>query len=141
MSMKAWMRAGLLGGLVLLTACSQSPSEMGPATLGDRAVLERLADSYTSISDGTLSVSPMSLPGDERRRFLEKVFQDAGYDYGLTLAALADGLDKNNKLHRDLAELAMMPHTKAKYPMDPAEIYSSQELQLIAKIERALKGY
>lgn len=131
----------MLALVIGLSACSQEPSEIGPAPLGDLSALEQLAESYTKVSDQMLATSPISLPGKERRRFLENLFQDAGYDFSQTLAALAEGLDNNNKLHRELAELVMMSHTKTNYPSDPAEIYSPEELQHVAKIERALKGY
>ena len=96
-------------GLLLLcvvAGCSQSADNLVAAPLGDRAVLEQLADAYTEVSDKTLGVSPMKLLGDERHAFLTEVFARAGYDYSATLRALAmGGFDRGNQLHNDMVDL------------------------------------
>lgn len=134
-----WYR--LMAVLVLVVAglggCGQS-GELTAAPLGRVGVLEDLAESYTKVSDQHFSVSPMSLPGDERKRFLNLVFADSGYSYTETLHALAQGMDTNNQHHKDMAELLLLPHRNPRYPMDPAEIYSVEELKDVAVVERLL---
>lgn len=128
----------LFATLVLL-GCSQEPTELVSAPLGDRSVLESLAESYTKISDEQLSVSPMNLTGEDRKRFVEKVFADSGYSYNKTLHQMAqDGIQKSNQLHVDMAELVLMPHRSPRYPMELTDLYSAQELQDIAVVERQL---
>lgn len=132
---------GLLAGLLVmvLQACSQGPAELTAAPLGDRSVLEDLADAYTEVSNGKLAASPMTLPGDKRKQFLEEVFAAAGFSYSLTLSGMAsEQFDKNQKLHRDLADLVLMPHRNQRNPRVAMDrIYTAQELQDIAVIERS----
>jgi len=136
-SMKSFV---LLAAVLLLAACSNEPAELTAAPLGERAALESLAASYTTISDERLSVSPMSLNGEDRKKFVTKVFASSGYSYTKTLRQLVEtGLDKSNKLHVDMAELVLMPHRNPRHPVDLDAIYSAQELQDIAVIERQLK--
>lgn len=130
----------LLAAALLLAACSNEPAELTAAPLGDRAVLESLAASYTRVSDQMLSVSPMSLDGEERKRFVIKVFADSGYSYDKTLKQMAEtGIDKKNKLHVDMTELVLMPHRHPRFPVDLEALYSIEERQDIAVIERQLK--
>ncbi len=130
---------GALFVITLLLGCSRdNASTVTP--LGDRAALERLAEAYDSVSNQRLTTSPMSLPGPERKRFIERVFSASGYDYAETLHYMAtSSFDASNPLHKDLAELALLPHQPPKYPVDPADIYSAKELQDVAILERLLK--
>jgi hypothetical protein len=121
-----------------LTACSNDSGPLVAAPLGDRAVLEALSNSYSDISNQQLSVSPMSLRGDERKKFLTKVFKASGYSYADTLSEMARHVEKNNQLHIDMAELVLMPHRHPKKKIDLAEIYTAQELTDVAVIERRL---
>jgi hypothetical protein len=131
----------LLAAVVLCSGCSSAPEAPVAAPLGDNAVLEKLAASWEKLSSGKLTVSPASLPGTERKKFIEQVFADAGYSYSATLKQLASGgLDKGNKLHVDMAELVLLPHRNPQVPMDPAEFYSVEELQAVAALERALNS-
>ncbi len=124
---------------LLLLACSNEPAELRAAPLGDRAVLESLADSYTRVSDEQLSVSPMNMAGEDRKKFVERVFADSGYSYSKTLHQMAlDGIQKSNQLHVDMAELVLMPHRSPRYPVELIDLYSAQELQDIAVVERQL---
>ncbi len=124
---------------LLLLACSNEPAELRAAPLGDRAVLESLADSYTKVSDEQLSVSPMNMAGEDRKKFVERVFSDSGYSYSKTLHQMAlDGIQKSNQLHVDMAELVLMPHRSPRYPVELIDLYSAQELQDIAVVERQL---
>ncbi len=132
---------GLLCALavMLLLGCSNEPAELKAAPLGERSVLQELADSYTAVSDEQLSVSPMSLPGEDRKKFVVKVFNKSGYSYRETLRQLAaNGIDKTNQLHVDMAELVLMPHRNPRYPMELLDVYSADELQDVAVIERQL---
>lgn len=127
----------LLAAALLFSGCSKKTETLVAAPLGDRTVLEALEKSWNGISEEKLAVSPVSLPGDERKKFLAQVFADAGYDYSATLVQMAtQGFDKKNKLHTDMAELVLMPHRHPRVPMDPAEYYSADELKAVAVIER-----
>ena len=138
--LKSMKSVALLAVALLLVACSNEPSELTAAPLGDRAVLQSLADSYTKISDEKLSVSPMALKGEDRKKFVIKVFADSGYSYAKTMKQMAEsGFDKSNKLHVDMTELVLMPHRNPRFPVDLEALYSIEERQNIAVIERQLK--
>jgi len=125
--------------VMLLGACSNEPADLTAVPLGDRSALESLADSYRAVSEKTLSVSPKSLPGDERRHFLGLVFKRSGYSYSKTLHEMAEkGIDKKDQLQVDLAELVLMPHRNLSIPTELTDIYSGQELQDVAVVERQL---
>jgi hypothetical protein len=129
----------LVMAVALLGGCGAEPDATQPAPLGDKAALEKLAASWEKISSNKLSVSPASLPGNERKKFLEQVFADAGYSYTATLKQVAvQNIDKGNKLHTDLVDLVLLPHHGPRTPMDPAEIYTVEELQAVAAVERNL---
>lgn len=134
------MRRALTGALLaalLLSGCSGKPDAAVAVPLGDHAALEKLAKSWEKVAQQRVGVSPASLPGDERKKFLVMVFEDAGYDYGATLKQMAaKGFDKSDKNQNDLAELVTLPHRDQRVLMDPAQIYSGEELQAIAAIER-----
>jgi accessory colonization factor AcfC len=124
----------------LLVACSSEPKPLTAAPLGDQAVLEKLAKSWEKVSNKNISVSPMSLAGNERKHFLEMVFADNDYSYSATLHVLAtQKFDKNNQAYIDMAELVLMPHRNPKVPMEAADIYKPAELFDVAALERALK--
>ena len=130
---------GLMVVVALFSGCSGTPEATQPAPLGDKAALEKLASSWEKVSSEKLSISPSGLPGDERKKFLEQVFADAGYSYTATLKQLAtQNIDKSNKLHTDLVDLVLLPHHGPRVPMDPADIYTVEELQAVAVIEREL---
>lgn len=123
----------------MLGACGGADTLVA-APLGEKAVLENLAEAYTEVSDSRLQMSPKTLIGKDRYDFVVRVFAEAGYDYSATLRGMAaEGLDNNNALHKDLAELALMPHRNQSAPVQPASIYSSDELMDIAILERQLK--
>lgn len=124
---------------LLMLACSKDTAELDAAPLGERSALESLAKSYTRISNEQLSVSPMNLTGEDRKKFVEKVFSDSGYSYPKTLNRIAnEGLQKSNQLHLDMVELILMPHRSPRYPVELTDLYSAQELQDIAVVERQL---
>jgi len=134
------MLALMMGlAVTLSTGCSNDERAFAAAPLGDRPVLETLADAYTDVSNKRLTVSPMTLHGKDRRDFLVRVFNEAGYDYSATLRVLAMDYDKTDKLHKDMAELVLMPHRNLTIKSQPAEIYLPAELMDIATLERRVK--
>lgn len=138
-TMTRTIHTALLLATLWLVGCSNEPAELTAAPLGQRPVLESLADSYTAVSNEKLSTSPMNLPGKERKHFVEEVFARSGYSYSKTLHRMAqDGIDKTNQLHVDLAELVLMPHRSPRFPLELTDIYSAQELQDVAVVERQL---
>ncbi len=137
--MKRMRAAVALAALMWLSACSNEPAELSAAPLGQRPVLESLAEAYTAVSSENLSTSPKSLPGEERKRFVERVFERAGYSYSKTLHQMAGAaFDPANQLHVDMAELVLMPHRNPRFALELTDVYSSQELQDVAVVERQL---
>lgn len=127
---------GVLAGLLLLGGCNQGTQT--PAPIGDLATLERLADSYQTIS-AQFDSSPSQLSPEDRKRFVEFVFKDAGYDYGATLDAMAHAqLDPANQNQRDLAELLFFPHAAGSRQVAPEDLYSAEELEDIRHIQTAI---
>lgn len=131
---------GLL--LLSLAACGDYGAKVA-APLGDKAVLEKLADAYRTVEESQqLDGSPLSLPPDKRKKFIELVFAEGGYSYSATLHSLGQSvaqgklavIDQNIK---DLAELLLIPHRAV--ATDLEDIYSAQELQDIRTIESKLK--
>ncbi len=90
----------------LLAACGKPTLPAAP--LGDRAVLEQLAETWRQTLQ-EVPTAPRAMRPKGRLLFVEQVFRGAGYDYAATLAALAGGLDAGNKDQRDLAELVSLP--------------------------------
>ncbi|RMH14975.1 MAG: hypothetical protein D6698_11895 [Gammaproteobacteria bacterium] len=121
----------------LLAACSQTAGPAAP--IGDRATLERLAQSYEKLSVG-LPMAADRLPEKERKDFTVRVFQDAGYDYGKTLQELVSGRhDVHDKLVRDMAELVNLPHRYLKWDDRVlTRLYSNEELDAIKRLHRML---
>lgn len=127
--------------LLGLAGCSNEPGAPTAAPLGERSVLESLADAYTEVSDNRLNTSPMNLPGKERKEFVQRVFSASGYSYRETLRQMAaQGIDSANPLHRDMAELVLMPHRSQRFPAELTDIYTPDELQDVAALERQLNG-
>lgn len=130
------MQKSILTGLLVfcfcLTACQNSNQNAVP--LGDRSALERLAEAYKELSKD-LRLAPSSLRPDKKKDFIEKVFNRSGYNYLLTLKAVAKGFNKQEKLHRDLVELLFYAHERGWRPNKMGDIYSQEEMQLIKKIE------
>lgn len=123
----------LVSLLVAIAACSK-PEQGVAAPLGAKAALEKLATAYEQASE-PLPVSPVSLAPKARRKFVENVFAEAGYDYIETLASISNVKKENfTKLHKDMLELLSLPHyrmSQEDYPL----VYSEDEIKLINKIE------
>ncbi len=104
--------------------------------VGEKPPLERLAKAYEAMSE-QVAGNPRSLEPKERLRFVRFVFEKAGYDYDATLEALSRiEPDPMNPHQRDLAELLLLPHRASGW-VDPAEVYSAEELPWVTRIEAA----
>lgn len=129
--------------LVLCAAiCSSActPGENGKmAPVGNQTALEELASAYRKVADD-LPTNPLDQLPNDRRRFVEAVFREAGYDYAATLNQLGrqGGLDPMQTLHRDLAQLVLLP-TSGLAPQDIEKIYSAQELEAIQNLQAAVR--
>lgn len=128
----------LLCAVLCCSACS--PGGTGKTVpAGDRPALEQLAEAYRSVAED-LPTNPLDQLPDNRRRFVEAVFQEAGYDYAATLNQLGQqgGLDPAQTLHRDLAQLILLP-TSGLADQDIEKIYSAQELKAVANLRAAVR--
>ena len=130
----AWIASLLLS----VVACDSYGSKVA-APLGDKATLEKLANTYRTIEESQqLDRSPLSLAPEKRKKFIEMVFAESGYSYSATLHSLAENklnvIDQNVK---DMAELLLLPHHATATAME--DIYSAQELKDIRVIESKFK--
>lgn len=126
--------------LLSLASCDYGTKIAAP--LGDKAALEKLAEAYRAVEESQqIGGSPLSLPPEKRKKFVEMVFAEAGYSYSATLHSLGQSVSQG-KLNvvdqniKDLAELLLVPHRAA---ANLEEIYSAQELQDVRAIESKLK--
>ncbi len=116
-----------------LFSCSQEET-LAPAPVGQRAVLEELAEAYEKIAR-QVEGNPRQLPPEERLRFVRFVFKEAGYDYQATLQAMAASpLDPMDTLQRDLAELLLLPHRAGGW-VKPESVYPESDLAAIDRLE------
>ncbi len=132
----------LTGAAVLLmsiAACDMAGLPKTAAPIGDKAALEALAKAYQSVQEKQqLSMSPLSLPPDARKKFVEMVFAEGGYNYSVTLHKMAEGtLNAADQNTKDLAELLLMPHRSSSVAME--EIYSADELRDVRALEGKMK--
>jgi hypothetical protein len=122
--------------LLVLSGCENGSPK--PASIGDHAVLEQLAESYRSVAQ-QYPVQPASMRSAGKKKFVKEVFEKAGYSFSATLKAFArQGVDVTNQKHRDLAELLFLPH-KGLAETELATLYSSDELVAIKAIQISLK--
>lgn len=131
-------RVLLIPLLLSMVACSDNSTKVA-APLGDKAALEKLAKAYRIIEEKQqFDGSPLSLPPDQRKKFIEMVFAEGGYNYSATLHTLAENklnvIDQNIK---DMAELLLIPHRASAMAME--DIYNAQELKDIRVIESKFK--
>ena len=120
---------------VALYACQASTQP--PAPLGERAALEKLANTYESLSQ-QLPASPAGLTPQGKLKFVQDVFKKAGYSYTGTLRALALTAPENlNANHKDMMELLFMPHHGLSR-QDWKTLYSNEEIASIEKIDALL---
>lgn len=130
--------AGIASLLLSIAACDNYGPKVA-APLGDKATLEKLAKAYRTIEENQqLDGSPLNLAPEKRKKFIEMVFVESGYNYSATLHSLAENklnvIDQNIK---DMAELLLIPHRATATAME--DIYSAQELKDVRIIESKLK--
>lgn len=119
--------------IAMLGACTQG-NNYGPAPLGEKAALEKLANAYRKES-AKLTVSPTGMTPAARRKFLEQTFHAAGYDYSATLIALSTVASPTvNQYHKDLKQLLYLPHFDHRL-MQLSDIYSKKEIAAIHAID------
>jgi hypothetical protein len=124
-------------GLLVITALGSCGDEkaLKPAPLGEHATLEKLAQSYRQVS-ANLPTSPTGLTPEGRRKFLEQVFHQAGYDYSATLIALAKVPPADiNQNHIDLKQLLYLPHYDKRLKQ-LSDLYSEEEIAAIKAIDK-----
>lgn len=110
-----------------------------PVPIGDKAALEKLAQSYNKTAE-QLQSSPAILPPKSKRKFVEQVFREAGYDYQLTLLNLSGNeMDASIQYHRDLAELVLFPQSGLSYD-DYATVFSENETTAVKKLQLKLRS-
>jgi len=128
----------LMVGVALLTACSTADEPGKPVPIGDKAMLQRLADEYTKLAQ-KVPVSPTRLSPSDRKDFVVKVFAASGYSYSSTLHRMAaGGWDVNDQNARDMAQLLFMPHTNISPSQGLEGVYTQQEMADVRKIQGML---
>ena len=121
--------------LVLWSFSACTRNNQPPAPLGEKAVLEKLADAFKHEAN-RIAWSPQHQTPSAKRDFVENVFATAEYSYDATLAYLAaNKLDPGNQLHRDLVELVLFPTVGISLE-DIAKIYDHDEFKVIQKIRK-----
>lgn len=128
----------LLCVITAIAGCDTGASDKA-VPLGDRAALERLADAYRTIAEG-LPSNPLNQLPEDRRRFVEAVFREAGFGYAVTLKQIGQrhGLDPAQTLHRDLAQLVLLP-ASGLVREDIEKIYSAEEVVAVERIQEAVR--
>jgi hypothetical protein len=122
--------------LLMLSGCDNGP--LKPAPIGDHAGLEQLSEAYRNVAQ-QYPVQPASMRPAGRKKFVEEVFEKAGYSFSATLKAFASqGVDVSSQDHHDLAELLFLPH-QGLAESELATLYSSDELVAIESIQSGLK--
>jgi len=121
----------------VISSCSEQQIST-PAPIGEISVLEKLAESFRNTSE-LLSSAPRKLPPQERRKFVEVVFREAGYNYSATLISLGQAeLDPFNEHQRDLMKLLFLPLEQL--PRESyADIYTDTEISAINTIQKTFR--
>ncbi len=130
-----------IAAAAMLAACGYNKSDpTDPAPIGDKATLQKLADSYNKLAD-KFPRSPMELPPDERKAFVEQVFINAGYSYDATLHELATAnIDFSKKDVTDLVQLLTMPQRNTDSSNDVKSIYSPAELKDMIALQNRMNN-
>ncbi|HEY5602737.1 MAG TPA: hypothetical protein VIM41_06480 [Gammaproteobacteria bacterium] len=128
-----------IAGIFNLAACESSKqSQRAAAPLGDKAALEKLAAAYETAAK-PIPTSPMQLRPEARKRFVEQVFRDAGYDYFATLQALSKVAPESvTQYHKDIKQLLFLPHYGTVFE-ETKSIYNEQETQALQTIDSIVK--
>jgi hypothetical protein len=126
-------------GIFNLTACETSKQTRNSAApLGEKNALEKLAAAYETVSK-SIPTSPVQLKPEARRRFVEQVFHEAGYDYAATLHALSQVKPEAvTQYHKDIKQLLFLPHYGTVFE-ETKSIYNEQEIQAIQLIDSIVK--
>lgn len=121
-----------------ISAC-EGQRPMTAAPLGDQTALQKLAAAYRAVEEQEqLGMPPANLPPEKRKKFVDMVFAQAGYNYAATLDKLAtDNVNLAEKNTRDMAELLLMPHRGSSIALE--EIYSAEESKDIRALESKMK--
>ncbi|NOZ54054.1 MAG: hypothetical protein GXP08_13145 [Gammaproteobacteria bacterium] len=123
--------------LLFLHACDNTSQHQSAAPLGEIIALQALEKSYNAALNA-LPTTPIKLKPSFRRKFVEKVFQDAGYNYSATITALANTpITAINQHHKDLKELLFLPHYSLDFDQ-VKDIYSEEERAAILKINNII---
>lgn len=129
--------AGLLAILALmLVACSEKVQKTTP--VGDYAVLEQLAEAYRSVGQ-QYPMQPQAMPPKGRREFIERVFQNAGYHYSLSLLAVGKSTTNiTNQDHRDLVDLLLLP-SNGLSDEDLSSLYNAEEKVAVRHLRKVFR--
>ena len=135
------LQALLLLGILFLPGCDTSNTDQYPAAvLDDKETLEKLASAYKTVSE-TIPVSPMNLRPSARKKFVEQVFTEAGYNYSATLYALSQVQGHAiTQYHKDLKQLLFLPHYRVKLE-ETKDIYTAEEIKAIELINNNRKTH
>ena len=131
--MKKLVMMGLLLANLLFNAACDNSSNFPAAPVNDEPALQKLADAYTQVREG-LSVSPTGLNAQGKRKFVEKVFEKAGFSYHKTILAVAAIPEKKRSQHlKDLKQLILMPASRLN-KKHFSEVFSPEEITAINKM-------
>ena len=135
------LRVLLFLGIFCLSACDTSqPDQYPAAALDNKEALEKLASAYETVS-GTIPVSPINLRPSARKKFVEQVFTEAGYNYSATLYALSQVQAHSiTQYHKDLKQLLYLPHHRVKFE-ETKDIYTAEEIKAIELINNNIKPH
>lgn len=127
----------LITACLFTVNCSENKDTELTSASGNKASLEKLAKSYRELTD-KIGTSPQGLKPEGKRKFVEQVFMDAGFDYKTTLLTISsEELDATKQYNRDLAELVLLPQTNL--AIDKlSTIYSPEEEKSIKQLLRKL---
>jgi hypothetical protein len=126
----------LIAGVLSFSGCgSPQQNQHSAAPLDDKNTLEKLAAAYEAASE-SIPVSPVQLRPEARKQFVEKVFNDAGYNYSATLQALAKvNREAITQYHKDIKQLLYLPHYGIPFE-ETKHIYSEQDIRAIETINQ-----
>jgi len=122
----------LLALAMILGACTDNSAP--PAPVNSEPTLQKLATAYNEVK-AELPVSPGGLNPKGKRKFVEKVFAQAGFDYAKTLSALGQTAPEHRTQHfKDLKQLALMP-SNGLAKDQWSEVFSQEEITAIQNME------
>ena len=129
----------LVAVMLLVMGCAQDEEPARPAPIGDKAVLQHLAEAYEKVAED-LPVSPWMLAPKERKQFVKDLFAKAGYSYAATLQEMAaskwDVADQNTL---DLIQLLLLPHANLAPSARLEGVYTPQEAAAIRAIRERMR--